>query len=170
MYMVGAYIVSTLTGMRYPDFVDSRIFKPLGMTSSTYSIDEALQTGRFTNTWTSFGRLIPPWIEEEYVDLTAGPGGVISSVEDLARHAIRSAWNVSTDDLLQVPWVKTILNGGIDPDTNVTIIPSAQFDVITSAHSIVSPNVSAETSTLVYGLGWFRTTLIGHDVSESWFF
>jgi hypothetical protein len=60
-----------------------------------------------------------------------------------------------------------ILNGGIDPDTNVTIIPSAQFDVITSAHSIVSPDVSAETSTLLYGLGWYRMTLIGHDVSGS---
>lgn len=87
MYTVGSYIVSTLTGMRYPDFVDSRIFKPLGMTSSTYSIDGALQTGRFTNTWTSFGRLIPPWIKEEFVDLSAGPGGVISSVIDLVRHA-----------------------------------------------------------------------------------
>jgi CubicO group peptidase (beta-lactamase class C family) len=166
MYTVGSYIVSTLTGMRFPDFVNSRIFKPLGMTSSTYSIDAALQTGRFTETWTSFGRLIPPWVEEEYVDLTAGPGGVISSVEDLARHAIRSTRNISTDVLVQVPWVRTILNGGIDPDTNVTIIPSAQFDVITSAHSIVSPNVSAETSTLLYGLGWFGITLIGHDVSE----
>ncbi len=89
MYVVGSYIVSTLTGMRYPDFVNSRIFKPLGMTSSTYSIDAALQTGRFTNAWTSFGRLIPPWIEENGVDITAGPGGVISSVEDLARHVIR---------------------------------------------------------------------------------
>ena len=90
MYGIGAYVVSTLTGMRYPDFVGSRIFRPLGMTSSTYSIDAALQTGRFTDTWTSFGRLIPPWIEEGYVDITAGPGGVISSVEDLARHAIWS--------------------------------------------------------------------------------
>src|SRR6266436_8188561 len=85
MYMVGAYIVSILTGIRYPDFVNSRIFKPLGMASSTYSIESALQTGRFTNTWASFGRLIPPWIEEEFVDLIAGSDGVISSVEDLAR-------------------------------------------------------------------------------------
>lgn len=58
------------------------------------------------------------------------------------------------------------MNGGINPDTNVTIIPSTQFDVITSAHSIVSPNVSAESSTNLYGLGWFRATLLGHDVSE----
>ena len=88
MYAVGAYIVSTLTGMRFTDFVNNRIFKPLGMSSSTYSIDEALQTGRFTETWTSFGRLIPPWIQEECVDLMAGTAGIISCVEDLARHVI----------------------------------------------------------------------------------
>lgn len=87
MYMVGAYIVSTLTGIRFVDFVESRIFKPLGMGSSTYSINEALRTGRFTDSW-SFGRLIPPWDEEEFVDLVAGPGGVISSAEDLVRHVI----------------------------------------------------------------------------------
>ena len=95
MYMVGAYIVSTLTGMRYPDFVNSRIFKPLGMNSSTYSIQAALQTGRFTDTWTSFGRLIPPWIEEEYVDLVAGSDGVISSVEDLVRDSCLSLHTIS---------------------------------------------------------------------------
>ena len=88
MYAVGAYIVSTLTGMRFTEFVNNRIFKPLGMSSSTYSIDEALQTGRFSETWTSFGRLIPPWIQEEYVDLVAGTAGIISCVEDLARHVI----------------------------------------------------------------------------------
>ena len=94
--MVGAYIVSTLTGMGYPDFVNSRIFKPLGMNSSTYSIQAALQTGRFTDTWTSFGRLIPQWIEEEFVDVLAGPAGVISSVEDLVRHSCLSLHDIST--------------------------------------------------------------------------
>jgi len=100
MYAVGAHTVSALTGVHYPDFVKSRIFKPLGMTSSTYSINAALKTGRFTNTWTTFGRLIPPWIKEEYVDLSAGPGGAISSVIDLVRHAQLSGAspeNISTD-------------------------------------------------------------------------
>jgi hypothetical protein len=60
-----------------------------------------------------------------------------------------------------------ILNGGIDPSTNTTIIPSAEFDVITSAHSIASPSTSAQSSTEVYGLGWARLSYIGHDVSES---
>jgi CubicO group peptidase (beta-lactamase class C family) len=88
MYMIGAYVVSTLTGMDFADFVSSRIFTPLGMSSSTYSVNAALQTGRFTDSWTSFGRLIPFWIEEEFEKLVAGPAGVITSAEDMARHAI----------------------------------------------------------------------------------
>lgn len=88
MYMVGAYVVSTLTGMDYADFVTSRIFTPLGMSSSTYSVNAAFQTNRLTESWTSFGRRIPFWIEEEFANLVAGPAGVITSAEDMASHAI----------------------------------------------------------------------------------
>ena len=59
------------------------------------------------------------------------------------------------------------LNDGVDPDTNTTIIPPTEFNVITSAHSISTPNASAQSSTEVYGLGWFRLSLLGHDVSEN---
>jgi hypothetical protein len=67
--------------MRFAAFMNHRIIKPLGVSSSTYAINEALQTGRFTDTWTSFARLIPPWIQEEYVDRVAGTAGVISSAK-----------------------------------------------------------------------------------------
>jgi hypothetical protein len=60
-----------------------------------------------------------------------------------------------------------ILNGGVDPVSNITIIPSAEFKVIIEAHSIVTPDASAETSTYLYGLGWNRDSYLGHDVSES---
>ncbi|KAI0296713.1 beta-lactamase/transpeptidase-like protein [Russula brevipes] len=145
MYIVGANIISKLSGMGYADFVKERIFKPLGMSSSTYSIDAAIKTGRFTNTWTTFGRLIPPWIREDFADLIAGPGGVISSAKDLA------------------PWVRTIMNGGINPDTNVTIIPPKQFKIITSPHSIITPDLIPPLSTLVYGLGWILVSADGED-------
>ena len=35
--MAGSYVMSTLAGIRSPDFVNNRIFKPVGMSSSTYS-------------------------------------------------------------------------------------------------------------------------------------
>jgi CubicO group peptidase (beta-lactamase class C family) len=166
MYMVGAYIVSTLSGMRFADFVDNRIFKPLSMRSSTYSINTAIQTSKFTDTWTSFGRSIPHWNQAEFEDLMAGPAGVISSVEDLVRQSICST-SVFDSHLKQALWTRVFLNSGIDPATNVTIIPSAGFNAVTSAHSIADPGASAQFSTNVYGLGWGRLSYAGHDVSES---
>ena len=59
-----------------------------------------------------------------------------------------------------------ILNGGVDPVSNVTIIPPTEFEIITEAHSITSPHVDAQDSTYVYGLGWGRESSLGHDVSE----
>ena len=61
------------------------------------------------------------------------------------------------------------LNGGVDPKTNATIISPAQFDYITTGHSIMAPP-TADTSTLVYGAGWERVSAFGHDVSESCLF
>ncbi|SRR6266566_5264013 len=58
------------------------------------------------------------------------------------------------------------LNGGIDPKTNATIISSTQLQVITQGQSIESPATS-EVSTVVYGAGWERFSVFGHDVSES---
>ena len=61
-----------------------------------------------------------------------------------------------------------ILNGGIDPNTNSTVIPSKVLETITSAYSIVRPDgeATADDSTEVYGLGWSRLSYLGHDVSE----
>lgn len=72
--------------------------------------------------------------------------------------------------LEQAIWTGMYLNGGVDPNTNTTIIPPAEFDVITSAHSISNPNATAQTSTELYGLGWSRLSILGHDVSKSFLF
>lgn len=93
MYMVGAHILATLTGNPYTSFVQSRIFDPLNMSSSTYSLTAASaridQAGKsdLSETWTTFGRRIPFWFREEDVQLNAGYAGVISNVQDLVRPA-----------------------------------------------------------------------------------
>ena len=82
MYMVGAYIISTYTGS-FSKFVEDRIFKPLNMTSTTYSTAAANSTGRLTQTWTDSGRRIPYWSNDSESAILDGPGGVISSARDL---------------------------------------------------------------------------------------
>jgi CubicO group peptidase (beta-lactamase class C family) len=83
MYAVGAQVVTALSGVRFIDFVKDRIFVPLNMTQTTYSIHEVLGSGQASETWTSFGRRIPLWMEGVHAETIAGPGGVLSNVNDL---------------------------------------------------------------------------------------
>lgn len=81
--MLGAHLVSTYSGMHYVDYVRERILAPLNMTSTTFSPQEALETGRRSQSWTGLGRLIPFWMTDEMTDMAAGMGGLVSSVEDM---------------------------------------------------------------------------------------
>ncbi|KAH9180223.1 beta-lactamase/transpeptidase-like protein [Lactarius sanguifluus] len=83
MYMVGAHVVAALSGIQFTEFVKDRILRPLKMTQSTYSFDEAVRSGKASETWTPFGRRIPPWMEGLETELVAGPGGLISNVKEL---------------------------------------------------------------------------------------
>ena len=83
MYMVGAHVITTLSGVPFTEFVQDRILKPLRMTHSTYSINEAIRSGKASETWTPFGRRIPSWMEGAKTELLAGPSGLISNVREL---------------------------------------------------------------------------------------
>ncbi|KAI9461915.1 beta-lactamase/transpeptidase-like protein [Lactarius psammicola] len=147
MYVVGAHVITALSGVKFTEFVKDRILKPLKMTQSTYSIDEAVQSGKASETWTPFGRRIPPWMEGLGNELLAGPGGLISNVKELAS------------------WVKLFLNNGIDLDTNTTIIPRGTLEMTTFAHSILFGGPTELSDTIIgYGLGWTRFSLAGHDL------
>lgn len=89
MYMLGAHLISTYSGRPYTQFVKERIWDPLNMTSTTFSAKQAAHSGRLTHTWTSLGRRIPFWFPDEWIELNAGPGGIISSVVDLVSSSLR---------------------------------------------------------------------------------
>ncbi|OSC96792.1 beta-lactamase/transpeptidase-like protein [Trametes coccinea BRFM310] len=128
-------------------FVVSRIFKPLNMSFSSYTPSEAAKSGRLTQTWTPHRvRRIPYWLPDKVNDLFAGPGGAISSAEDMTK------------------WLATLLNEGVDPRTNRTIIPASTFANMTTARAIQNGVSSPDTSITGYGMGWFRMTYKGRDV------
>ena len=99
--MTGAYIISKYTGS-YINFVQERIFKPLGMDSTTYSPQVAKESGEFTQSWTSRGRRIPNWFSESSKGRNAGPGGITTSVVDLVR-SFNSVDSKLTYELLTFP-------------------------------------------------------------------
>jgi len=84
MYIIAAHIVSTYTGS-FTAFVKQRIFDTLNMTSTTYSLSDAVRSGEITQAWTSIGkgRRVPHWFDDEVNQLLAGAGGIITNAADL---------------------------------------------------------------------------------------
>ena len=165
MFMLSSYIISYYTGS-YTTFVKDRIFTPLHMTSTTFTPSEAVRSGKMTHAWTNNGRRIPQWFTDDIMHLTAGPGGVISSSEDMVCRIFclvdcrltRFAGKMG----------KTFLNSGVDASTNATIIPRSVFDEITTAHAIVEGKPEGRGQTISgYGMGWERRGYQGHDVGRA---
>lgn len=82
MYFVGSYIIETYSGESYAEFVKQRIFSPLNITTSGFSIREAEKTGSLTQVFAG-KRRVPFVVNDSNVRLIAGAGGVISSAIDL---------------------------------------------------------------------------------------
>ncbi|KAJ7334791.1 beta-lactamase/transpeptidase-like protein [Mycena albidolilacea] len=146
MYFTGAYVISKYSGSSYRDFVEERILLPLRMTSSTLYPNRAIESGRFSQSWSPSRRRIPFFMPEHTADLIAGAGGVMSTVGDM------------------VQWVKTLLNSGVDARTSTTIIPRTTFDLATSAISVSGDKGDNLTSISGYGLGWGRYSYRGHEM------
>ena len=91
MYMFAAHIIDTYSGKGFADFVRERIFEPLGMASTTFSVEEAMDSGNMSQAWASTnGRRIPLWLTEEVpTRLISGAGGIISNAVDMVH-----AWHL----------------------------------------------------------------------------
>jgi hypothetical protein len=61
-----------------------------------------------------------------------------------------------------------LLNGGVDPSTNKTIIPKWVFDEVTTAHFITTMDVGVDT-VAAYGEGWFVQSYQGQEVCMRYF-
>ncbi|KZP01794.1 beta-lactamase/transpeptidase-like protein [Calocera viscosa TUFC12733] len=159
MYGAASYIVSKYSKQSYMSFVDERIFKPLGMKSSTYFPDVAFSSGKLAETWLNTAgpyfnetRRVPYFLEdrsEATIGLSAGPGGVISSTKDLTH------------------WVRTLLRGGENPSTGEQVIPKQVLDTVTTGRSIqMARGMFPELSPQVYGAGWYRWAYAGHELVQ----
>lgn len=60
-----------------------------------------------------------------------------------------------------------LLHNGVNPDTNVTIVPQSAIEETTTAHSLVTRKalVSAPYISFTgYGMGWERNSYKGHEL------
>jgi hypothetical protein len=103
-----------------------------------YTLAEAQKTDRFSESWTSFGRRIPPhWLTDGDLGLIAGAGGILSTATDVSQ------------------WAKVLL--GITDGTQVGI-PE------TVLRTCMTPQALVDSSGLTYGFGWFQQEFQGIPV------
>ncbi|KAK7055396.1 beta-lactamase domain-containing protein [Favolaschia claudopus] len=165
MYTVLSYLPTALVPSKpsFAQYVHDNIFSPLGMNSSTYSFEVANATGRLAD---AFGRegdptvnpitapshAMPFWLQAGGKDGTtfaSGPGGVISSINDIAI------------------WLQMLLSNGINPATNASVIPSKVLNMVTTGATVwpFTENYP-EFSPATYGGGQYKTSYRGHDLFE----
>lgn len=80
-YFLLGYIIEQVSGMTYPEYLDTHIFKPLGMKQSYYGSDTRLIPGRAAGyEWDGQGLINAPAMS---MSLPYAAGSIQSTVEDL---------------------------------------------------------------------------------------
>jgi len=102
--------IEAVTGKKLGDFMAENIFKPLGMTKTSFNMTPELKEN-FMSPYTrdANGTLVPIdnpiWPEKSYVEQEMGGGGLFSTASDYSK------------------WLTMILNDGKAPDGTVIIRP-----------------------------------------------
>jgi CubicO group peptidase (beta-lactamase class C family) len=83
-YLLAGLIVEKVSGSSYPEFLATRIFEPLGMSSTAYEGFERNGTKRVEGYFKPIGE---KWRKVRDISMTwpLGAGGLVSTVDDLAR-------------------------------------------------------------------------------------
>jgi len=145
MYMTAGYLAGQLTGTTWEDVVQRRIFEPLGMAQSNFSVDAMQQTDNFAQPYAG-GRDSTVHIDYRNIDDIGPAGSINSSVADM------------------LPWVQLFLENGKHGDTQVIDEATMQ--------QLMNPRITVENFPLrfapdfapytMYALGWFVEPYRGH--------
>ena len=149
MYAASGYIIELLSGKTWEQFVQARIFQPLGMTSTVFSIDDVIKQPDhgvpFTERRDSDSLYAIPYYREQ---VAIGPAGAINSnIQDLSH------------------WLIALMNGGRFEGRQV--IPADAVKA-TLEPSIAMPNTTleafgwSELLNAAYGMGRWTASYGGH--------
>ncbi|KAF8509526.1 beta-lactamase/transpeptidase-like protein [Hysterangium stoloniferum] len=163
MYFLATQIIQHVTGISFSQFITENVISPLGLDSTTYNLTEAEVSGHLADGFVGTGmdenmgegkrklvfKPVPFETTEDEVELNAGPGGVISSANDL------------------MTWLQTLLLNGRHPITNAAIIPESIIS--RAAYGITCPTPLPswpELSPKVYGMGQSIYSYQGRNLIE----
>ena len=148
MYAVAQLVVENLTGMWLGDFLRVRIWEKLAMSSTFFSLDDALDAVATNNETLAVGyhwnNVTQQYVPEKYINDTTseGAGAIISNVLDYTK------------------WLRTMMD-------KAPPISAKGHAALTAARSFQSPTDAlplANTGPTSYALGWTISTYRGKTV------
>ncbi len=140
MFLVAGETVAKVQRKPWVSVVSERIFKPLGMSSSSTSIRNMQRSSDASlgYLWDEEKKEIVPLPYRE-INAIAPAGAIVSSSTDMAK------------------WVRLMLGKGVFEGKR--LFSEASYDKLTAVHQNVQGNVN-------YGYGWFLRDWNGHKVVE----
>lgn len=132
MYMAAGILIESVSGKSWEDFSAERIFKPLGMGNSNFSVNDMAKAADFSHPYLySDGEINR--IPFRNIDAIGPAGSVNSSVNDMSK------------------WLKFLLNKG--KADGKTIVESSTIDFL-FIPQITMRGESGHSQYAGYGLGW----------------
>lgn len=149
MFMTAGLLIGEKSGSTWEEFTEEEIFRPLGMSSSNFSVDESQRTDNYALPYKEKDDKI---VQMDFRNIdNVGPAGSINS---------------TVDDMLK--WVQLQLNNGKYGQTE--IIHESQFDIMHSPQMIVGGgrlgSAHPEFSPYSYGAGWFIYQYDGTEIIQ----
>jgi len=146
MFLTAGVLVERITGQKWENVVSERIFKPLGMDGSNFSVEDSKKVEDFS---LPYGEKDKETVEIPFRNIDAiGPAGSINSnVEEMSR------------------WILLHLNKGKVGEEQ--LINEATIAQMHTPHMALRQAARyAETPTASYGLGWFIQPYRGHHMIQ----
>lgn len=149
-FMLAGAVAESASGQSWQQLVQERIFRPLGMRSSTVSSDEAAKNSNLATPYIKISgklRALPLFDEGP----TAAAGSIHSSAQDMAQY-LKAQLDQGKFGVTRL-WSEESAHEMHEPQM---VIPSA------SQYAMLWP----EAQFLSYGFGWFTYSLHGHKIVE----
>ncbi len=143
MYMTAGYVSGKLNGSSWEDAVRQRIFQPLGMTNSNFSVNESKKSPDYAHAYQKDDNEVVHEIPIVPVDDVGPAGSINSNLEDMTQYLLM------------------YLNKGKHGDKQI-ISPSDIRQMTTPQMVIATAEVDKELGYLNYGMGFFITSYRGH--------
>ncbi len=149
LYIVAGEVIERISGLKYEDFIETRIMQPLGMTKSALSYNRLKDKTNIIDAHAPVNGKIAV-IPKDFTENSNAAGGMNASVSELSK------------------WALVQLNGGkYGEKLDKTLFSKAAQNQMWTLHSIIPAGKGSYNRHFFgYGLGWFLSDEKGYMVAE----